>query len=71
MQSAVEVLETIEELYRIVPHRTLIVVARSSSFGIWQDALYSHLACRSMLERWRPYTHLNSISVWDQVLFFF
>uniref|UniRef100_A0A915BBF4 Phospholipase B1, membrane-associated n=1 Tax=Parascaris univalens TaxID=6257 RepID=A0A915BBF4_PARUN len=66
-QAAIEVLDTIEELYNVVPNRTIIVVIRTSGIGIWQDAAHTHQACRSMLQRFKMYSKFNSASVWDQV----
>lgn len=66
-QTAVEVLSSIEELNRLLPQKTFIVVVRSSGSGIWRDASHSHKACRSMLQRWRIHNKYNYNSVWDQV----
>ncbi|PIO73420.1 hypothetical protein TELCIR_04611 [Teladorsagia circumcincta] len=41
-QTAVEVLEAIEELRNRLPVRTFIVVLRTSGNGIWSDATHSH-----------------------------
>ncbi|PIO62031.1 hypothetical protein TELCIR_16427 [Teladorsagia circumcincta] len=66
-QTAVEVLEAIEELRNRLPVRTFIVVLRTSGNGIWSDATHSHAACREMLSMWKTHSKYNSMSVWDQM----
>ncbi|WKY09606.1 hypothetical protein Q1695_002175 [Nippostrongylus brasiliensis] len=66
-QTAVEVLGAVEELHKLLPHRTFIVVVRTSGDGIWSDASHSHIACHELLSRWKSHSQYNSISVWDQM----
>ncbi|VDN24843.1 unnamed protein product [Gongylonema pulchrum] len=66
-QAAVEVMRSIKHLYEALPHRTVLVVVRSSSLQIWQDASNAHRACATLLEPWKLYEKFNSVSVWDQV----
>ncbi|KAJ1367744.1 hypothetical protein KIN20_028723 [Parelaphostrongylus tenuis] len=66
-QTAVEVLGAIEELHRLLPTKTFIVVIRTSGSGIWSDASNSHKACQRILNKWKSHSRYNSISVWDQM----
>ncbi|KAK5975831.1 Phospholipase B1 membrane-associated [Trichostrongylus colubriformis] len=66
-QTAVEVLEAIEELHRQLPLKTFIAVLRTSGNGIWSDATHSHIACQDMLSMWKTHSKYNSMSVWDQM----
>ncbi|CAI2354818.1 unnamed protein product [Caenorhabditis sp. 36 PRJEB53466] len=66
-QTAVEVLAAIEELGKLVPEKTFVVVLRTSGSGIWRDASHQSLACRSQLAQWKVHNKFNYNSVWDQV----
>ncbi|MFH4976320.1 hypothetical protein AB6A40_003029 [Gnathostoma spinigerum] len=66
-QSAVEILEALEEIYLLLPERTLIFVVRCSDTKIWRSAALAHPACESILSYRRLRTDINSDSVWDQV----
>uniref|UniRef100_W6NDI3 Phospholipase B1, membrane-associated-like n=1 Tax=Haemonchus contortus TaxID=6289 RepID=W6NDI3_HAECO len=66
-QTAVEVLEAVEELHRQLPVRTFITIIRTSGNGIWSDATHSHVACRELLSMWKTHSKYNSMSVWDQM----
>ncbi|UMM33449.1 hypothetical protein L5515_006926 [Caenorhabditis briggsae] len=66
-QTAVEVLAAIEELVKLVPEKTFVVVLRSSGSGIWRDASHQSLACKSQLAQWKVHNKFNYNSVWDQV----
>lgn len=66
-QTAVEVLSAIEELLKLVPEKTFVVVLRSSGSGIWRDASHQSLACKSQLAQWKVHNKFNYNSVWNQV----
>ncbi|OZC09382.1 hypothetical protein X798_03543 [Onchocerca flexuosa] len=66
-QSAVEVMKSIKLLYEVIPQRTILIVIRSSTLQLWQDASYAHRACQTLLEPWKLYQKLNPVSIWDQV----
>uniref|UniRef100_A0A1I7TYC3 SGNH_hydro domain-containing protein n=1 Tax=Caenorhabditis tropicalis TaxID=1561998 RepID=A0A1I7TYC3_9PELO len=66
-QTAVEVLSAIEELGKLIPEKTFIVVLRSSGSGIWRDASHQSLACKNQLAQWKVHNKFNYNSVWDQV----
>lgn len=66
-QTAVEVLAAIEELGKLVPEKTFVVVLRTSGSGIWRDASHQSLACKSQLAQWKVHNKFNYNSVWDQV----
>ncbi|KAM3717491.1 Phospholipase B1, membrane-associated [Dirofilaria immitis] len=65
-QSAVEVMKSIRLLYEVVPQRTILIVVRTSTLQLWQDASNAHRACQTLLEPWKLYKKLNPVSVWDQ-----
>ncbi|KJH53764.1 hypothetical protein DICVIV_00193 [Dictyocaulus viviparus] len=76
-QTAVEILDAVEEFHKLLPQKTFIVVIRTSGSGIWSDANRSHKvlahtvtsvkACKEILSLWKSHSHYNSISVWDQM----
>ncbi|KAK6108275.1 hypothetical protein QQG55_31500 [Brugia pahangi] len=66
-QSAVEVMKSIKLLYEVIPQRTILIVVRSSTLQLWQDASNAHRACQTLLEPWKLYKNLNPVSIWDQV----
>ncbi|KAK6759072.1 hypothetical protein RB195_016348 [Necator americanus] len=66
-QTAIEVLGAVEELHKLLPVRTFLVILRSSGSGIWTDASHAHKACQDMLSMWKSHSQYNSNSVWDQV----
>ncbi|EFO26415.1 hypothetical protein LOAG_02074 [Loa loa] len=66
-QSAVEVMKSIKLLYEVIPKRTILIVVRSSTLKLWQDASNTHRACQTLLEPWKLYEKLNPVSIWDQV----
>ncbi|PAV61424.1 hypothetical protein WR25_01764 [Diploscapter pachys] len=66
-QVAVEVLETIQEIHRLLPHRTFVVALRTSGNGIWRDASHTHQACRDQLSVYKGHQRYNHESVWEQV----
>uniref|UniRef100_A0A0R3RLA9 SGNH domain-containing protein n=1 Tax=Elaeophora elaphi TaxID=1147741 RepID=A0A0R3RLA9_9BILA len=66
-QSAVEVMKAIKLLYEVIPQRTILIVIRSSTLQLWQDASKAHRACQTLLEPWEVYKDLNPVSIWDQV----
>ncbi|KAL3984918.1 hypothetical protein ACH3XW_36455 [Acanthocheilonema viteae] len=66
-QSAIEVMKSIKLLYEVIPQRTILIVVRNSNLQLWQDASKAHRACQTLLEPWKTYENLNSISIWDQV----
>ncbi|VDK66122.1 unnamed protein product, partial [Onchocerca ochengi] len=66
-QSAVEVMKSIKLLYEVIPQRTILIVIRSSTLQLWQDASDAHRACQTLLEPWKLYQKLNPVSIWDQV----
>ncbi|CAB3396611.1 unnamed protein product [Caenorhabditis bovis] len=66
-QTAVEVLAAIEELGKILPKKTFIVVLRTSGSGIWRDASHQSAACKNQLAQWKVHNKFNYNSVWDQV----
>ncbi|MCP9262715.1 Cullin-5 [Dirofilaria immitis] len=54
-QSAVEVMKSIRLLYEVVPQRTILIVVRTSTLQLWQDASNAHRACQTLLEPWKLY----------------
>ncbi|CAG9534410.1 unnamed protein product [Cercopithifilaria johnstoni] len=66
-QSAIEVMKAIKLLYEVIPQRTILIVVRSSTLQLWQDASKAHRACQILLEPWKVYENLNLDSIWDQI----
>ncbi|KAK0420839.1 hypothetical protein QR680_014917 [Steinernema hermaphroditum] len=62
---ATAVLEVLGELFRVIPHRTLVVVVRVSETKIWQQASFGFEACERLLSKWKLHDEKTLVNVWD------